>query len=215
MNKIILLLLIITVSSCVIPVNLNYETAEIRKKGDVAFTGSVSHQLVEPFALKDTSWLPKQLGFGARMDIGVGERTNLSFRYENSFLTYDIRQHFIECQLKFALGKHYFENEKVKVALGIPMQFYIYEGYEAYILNPRLYFTFFTTSPNVRFTIIPKMYIIYDNYFIAEYVEHPVPGAGISFNCAFSSNLEKWAIVPELGFLGSSLSFGCGFVCKF
>jgi hypothetical protein len=44
----------------------------------------------------------------------------------------------------------------------------------------------------------------------------PLFGFGISANCAFSSNMEKWAIMPELGLLGTnSLSFGCGVGYKF
>lgn len=203
-------------ASCVIPVNLNFETAEIREKGDLAVTANVTQQLTESLAPKDTNWLPKELGFGMRMDVGVGERSNLSLRYENTFITYDNRQNFIEFQWKKALGKRYFDpNKDVKFALGIPMQFYFYDDYQAYILNPRLFITFSNTSKNYRFTLIPKGYIIYDLY-IASYFVHPVLGFGISANWAFSSNLEKWAIMPEIGLLGvSSLSFGCGFVRKF
>lgn len=212
----IFLILSIAVTSCVVPVNLNFETAEIREKGDVAITASVSQQIRGSFAQKDTKWLPKELGFGVRMDVGVGERSNLSLRYENTFLTYDNRQNFIECQWKLALGKRYFDpNKDVKFALGIPMQFYFYDDYQACILNPRLFITFSNTSQNYRFTLIPKGYVIYDEA-IASYFVHPLLGFGISANWAFSSNLEKWAIMPEIGLLGvSSLSFGCGFVRKF
>jgi hypothetical protein len=206
----------LAMSSCVIPVNLNYETAEIRQKGDVAFTGSLSQQSRQSFELQDTNWLPKELGFGVRMDVGVSERSNLSVRYENTFISYDLRQNFIELQWKKALGQRYFDlNKEVKFALGIPMQFYFYEGYEAYILNPRLFITFSNTSEWFRFTLIPKVYIIYDEFVAMNYI-HPLFGFGISANCAFSSNFEKWAIMPELGLLGtSSLSFGYGVVYKF
>lgn len=206
----------LAVGSCVIPVNLNYETSEIREKGDVAFTGGVSQQAQRSFELQDTNWSPKELSFGGRMDVGVGERSNLSMRYENTFITYDFRQNFIELQWKRALGKRYFDlNKEVKFALGIPMQFYFYEGYEAYILNPRLFITFSNTSEWFRFTLIPKAYIIYDEFISINYMR-PLFGFGISANCAFSSNMEKWAIMPELGLLGTnSLSFGCGVGYKF
>ena len=202
-------------SSCVIPVNLNYETAEIREKGDVAFTGSLSQQSRQSFGLQDTNWLPKELGFGVRMDVGVGEHSNLSIRYENTFITYGFRQNFIEVQWKRALRTHKFDpNKDVKYAIGIPMQFYFYEGYEAYILNPRLYITYLNTSRYFRFTLIPKAYIIYDE-FIASNISIPLLSVGVSANCAISSNLEKWAIIPELGLGPSTLSFGCGVVFKF
>jgi hypothetical protein len=199
-----------------IPVNLNYETAEIREKGDVAFTGSLSLQVPRSNELKDTNWLPKELSFGGRMDVGVGERRNLSVRYENTFISYDLRQNFIELQWKIALGKHYFDpDNELKIAIGIPMQFYFYEGYQGYILNPRLYFTFFTLSKNFRFTAIPKAFVIYD-YYVASHVGFPLVGFGMSFNGALSTNLDKWAIMPEVGLLGEeSLSFGCGLVFKF
>ena len=212
----IFFILSLAVGSCMIPVNLNYETAEIREKGDVAFTGSLSQQVPRSYELKDTNWSPKELSFGGRMDVGVGERSNLSVRYENTFISYDLRQNFIELQWKIALGKHYFDpDNELKIAIGIPMQFYFYEGYEGYILNPRLYFTFFTLSKNFRFTAIPKAFVIYD-YYVAENVGFPLVGFGMSFNGAFSTNLEKWAIMPEVGLLGEeSLSFGCGLVFKF
>lgn len=110
--------------------NLNFETAEIQEKGDVAITASISQNSEQSMALQDTNWLPKQLSLGARLDFGIGERSNLSLRYENSFLSYDTRQNFIELQWKKALGKQYFDpNKDVKFALGIPMQFYFYDDY--------------------------------------------------------------------------------------
>jgi hypothetical protein len=70
-------------------------------------------------------------------------------------------------------------------------------------------------SKNFRLTAIPKAFVIYDKFIAINYL-HPLFGFGMSFNGALSTNLDKWAIMPELGLLGtSSLSFGCGLVFKF
>lgn len=46
----------------------------------------------------------------------------------------------------------------------------------------------------------------------------PLDYPGFSLNMSFSSNLEKWAIIPEIGFIAESsdisFSFGCGIVIK-
>ena len=44
---------------------------------------------------------------------------------------------------------------------------------------------------------------------------NPIDYPGFSLNLAFSNNFDKWAIIPEIGFLSETdISFGCGFVLK-
>ena len=205
-------------TGCITPVNLQYETAKILDKGEVSFTGSVSQQGNGAFGQDDENWNADELSFGARLTMGLGNRFNLSLRYENSlndfFLGY--RQHFIESQIKWAIGKNYFdENDRVKYAIGLPFQFYFLENnYSVYGLSPRLFMTFFNSLPNFRMTVIPKINVLYD-------IQLELVSSGlilfpsISVNFSLSNNIDKWSLMPEIGIINkNSISFGLGFAYK-
>ena len=208
-------ILISMFSSCVSLVNLNYETAQILEKGKVSGTASISQDGERSQTLKDTVWSTRELSYGFRFGVGIGEKTNISVRYENTFLKEGVRQNFIEAQFKWALGRDP-KNSKhpVRLTLGLPAQYYFYGDYHAVSFNPRLYVGLFNFNPYFRLTLIPKLHLIMD-ISTPELKFNPIDYPGFSLNLAFSNNFDKWAIIPEIGFLSETdISFGCGFVLK-
>lgn len=207
--------LLLIMNSCVLPVNLNYETAELIAPKKVEFAGSLSIPYAIPTQTNyyDTTFFKfDDLSFGARLSIGTSERTNLSFRYESTKINDTLRQSFGEIQLKFSLGEGFkFVTESRKASIGLPFQFYTYADYSAIAFNPRWYFTFFYDRPRFDLTVIPKLHgiISLDEYQI------PVAAAGVTVNCTLSSNKQKWAFRPELGILGRTFGFGVSFMVRF
>ena len=88
--------------------------------------------------------------------------------------------------------------KKDKISAGCPVGFYhdpeSEEGIPGLLaFDPRFYFSFYNKSNKFGLTIVPKLHIFFDSY-----------GGGvmpaISLGMAFSSDLAKWSLRPEVGF---------------
>ena len=98
-----------------------------------------------------------------------------------------------------------FKFNNANIAIGIPIGFYSIRDTEAEFpgiiaIDPRAYFTFFDGSNYFELNVIPKCHVFYDGDYFGF-----MPG--ISVGLAFSRDLKKWAIRPELGYDGF-FSFG-------
>ena len=102
-------------------------------------------------------------------------------------------------------NKYRFKN--TNIALGIPLGYYEFRYDKRsvsgiFAIDPRLYLTFSGPSNQFELNIIPKAHI-----FISDEESSFYPG--MSLGMGFSTDLNKWAIRPEIGYDGS-LSLGLG-----
>lgn len=209
--------LALLLSGCVVvPVNLSYESARMLDKGQIQLQGSYSRYN----AVKDTSAnLCNNFGFAA--NYGVSEKYSIGLRYEHLDMTPAFGDIFdSEDTEDFAqiLKMNYFEiNNRIRIkedfiAIGIPVGMYIinditetaedFNSWGYFFIDPRIYFTFFAKSDIFELSIVPKVHIIAG--FLGAQV---IPG--ISLGIGLSSDLNKWAIRPEIGY-DKYLSFGVG-----
>jgi hypothetical protein len=81
------------IKSCIIPVNLSFDSAKMIKKGDVEFQGNSSYYAED-----------EQYNFGAKVGLGVSDKYNVKIRYEafTSASTYD--GSYIEVENKIKLS---------------------------------------------------------------------------------------------------------------
>ena len=202
--KIIGVLILITISSCVTPVNLNFESSRMLEKGDIEFqvSGSTYQGHNGPLSNIDL----QQSNFGVKLGIGVTEKYNIKFKFEslnpgNEFIDNDddlitdfyFASTFIEFDNKISLGDG--------AALSLPLG--VYEG-GLIQFDPRFYFTF-APSDKFELTFIPKLHM-YGFRFSSGSV---IPG--ISIGAGFSSDLNRWSIRPEIGYDRMSLSAGISY----
>lgn len=210
-------LMALLLSGCVVvPVNLSYESARMLDKGQIQLQGSYSRYNT----VKDTSAnLCNNFGFAAAY--GVSEKYSIGVRYEHLDMTpafgdvFDsedtedfsqiLKMNYIEVNNRIRLKEDF-------IAIGIPVGMYIvndvidteenFNSWGYFFIDPRIYFTFFAKSDIFELSIVPKVHIIAG--FLGAQV---IPG--ISLGIGLSSDLNKWAIRPEIGY-DKYLSFGVG-----
>ena len=182
------LFLLSAFTSCVAPVNLNFDSAKMLEKGSVEAQASSS-----AYAYLNEVYVTN-LNFGAKAGFGVSGRYNIKLRYE-CLLPADGNDiyNFIEIDNKISILKN-------KIALSLPITFYL--GNESVlVVDPRFYFTY-SKSNKFEFTFAPKVHIALSGD------SGILPGACLGFG--FSKDLTKWAVRPEIGY-DSYLSLGIGF----
>jgi len=92
-----------------------------------------------------------------------------------------------------------------RMALGLPVGLYIYEGELSSSISPRLFITF-GNNEKVEFTLVPGVLLTFEDY-IGIF-------PGVNLGIGLSNNLNKWAIRPEIGYNGC-FNFGVGPYLKF
>lgn len=208
MNKSLLLITIVSIflSSCFAPVNLTYESAKTLKKGEIDVQGNYStysnielESDIAPITFQNSN-------YGFKIGYGIKDRYTLKIRYEHLMLTSDHDfSLFSCCREPYITGIDYFEIEnkfKVKnanVAFGVPLGYYVFSSGIAtkqglFAIDPRIYLTFFSNTEVFELNIIPKAHFLIGQGFTI------MPG--ISMGLGFSSNLNKWALRPEVGYDG-------------
>lgn len=200
-------ILLFLVSGCFAPLNSLYDNAKLLEKGEVRLQGNYSKYYGNTF-----SW-DKGMGeglvnlnnnLGLSLGYGFSEKFNLSFRYEhlnvnNSFELFGVKDTTLFKINYFEAGSK-INLKKDKLALGIPVGFYLSEGFLTAVLDPRLFVTF-RNNEKFEINIIPKAHI-----FIGDGVSF-IPG--LSLGLGLSNNLDNWAIRPEIGVDGN-VYFGVG-----
>ncbi len=193
-NFSILLVAAALMSGCVAPINLTYESARTLGKGQVDIQGNYSS-----YSAEGTS---ANTNYGLKIGYGVSDNHTMKLRYErlneaprirqSSLFEYAARSYdYIELENKFR-----FRNSDI--ALAIPMAYY---SFGIFVIDPRVYFTIPNKSNTFELSIIPKAHI-----FFGESVGL-MPGISLGFG--LSSDLDRWALRPELGYDGY-LSVGVG-----
>ncbi len=187
-------------ASCTAPVNLNYESARMMKKGEVEVQGSYSQYFEGAEKISSN--------VGGRIGFGINENYNLKMRVEIIALPQSVNASEVDPDLSFL----YFElDNKISLtknlALSLPLCHYsLGDGMGYSVFDPRLYITM-RSNDVFEFTVIPKC------HFFLDAGSPPMPA--ISVGMGFSSDLNKWAIRPEIGYdvffsAGVGLSFYLG-----
>jgi hypothetical protein len=203
-------------TGCFAPLNLSYDSAKTLDKGQLEVQGAYSRY----YAANDT--LSSALindNYGFTVGYGITDKFTMKFRYEYMKPTVTFQKIFgdISDSFKGMNSMSYFEvNNKLRLvkdnlSLSLPLGAYIYNSTVFDIKNggmgwlsfdPRLYISFFRSTNIFELTIVPKAHVLVGSF-------GGYGMLGISLGIGLSSNLDRWAIRPEIGY-DKYLSFGVG-----
>jgi len=205
MKNIIILLFIfstITTFSCHAPVNLYHDTAKMLEKDELKLTGNYANYIT----LEERE--PLTENFGLSIDYGISNKYNLGIHYEriNSriFTTeeeielddlLDSWDTSVPLNLNYARINNKFSLKKDKISVGLPAEVYFNADGFLTGFSPHLIFTV-GNNPFFEANISPKLNMFFTTG------ENQIYGAvlpGISLGFGLSTNLEKWALRPEIG----------------
>jgi len=211
--------LTLLLTGCFAPVNLTYESARMLDEGNIGLQGSYSRYNVVADSAVESANLNSNFGFA--LGYGVSPKYTIKFRYERMNMTPEFNEVFqnedIDNVLDELSSMNYFEiDNKIMLkdgvlALGLPIGVYTYGkisadqqgGFGWLSFDPRLYVTMWGSSDKFELTVIPKIHIMVAGFGGIAVLP------GISLGMGLSSDLDKWAVRPEIGFDGF-LSFGVG-----
>ncbi len=215
-TAIIFVSLTVLLTGCFAPINLTYESARMLDDGQVSLQGSYSRYSVINGDSVGTANLNNNFGFA--LGYGVSEKYSFGIRYEHLNMTPDFNAIFgADIDWGDLEKMDFFEfNNRIRLkedvlALSIPLGFYLYSSFDTespsgfgYMsIDPRFYLTLFGSSDIFELTIIPKVHLLVAGFGgIAVF-------PGIALGIGLSSDLDKWAIRPEIGY-DRFLSFGVG-----
>jgi hypothetical protein len=206
----LLLVFFLFMASCsFVPVTNHYEKAATLKKGGLEFSGNFTGNGITGGGEAENI----NNNYGFRAGVGVSDRMDLKVRYEKLSPSKSMKEDFkgasyISVIPKFALVPN-------KLSLLVPVSHYSYkelwDGEETKnTLNsiaPQVIYTLTNQKNKIDFTMGLKGDFLFGG-----------DGGGVIFGATagagFSSDLDKWAIRPEVGasFLGGGafLSYGVG-----
>lgn len=197
--------LLVLLYGCFAPVNSVYDTARLLDKKESRIGINYSRYYGSDFDLtdeNDESFKNLNNNYGFSFGYGISDNFNLSFRYEYLKIKYEIEIF----DMSFDNFLNYFEIGckikllKEKLALGLPVGLYNYEGGLTASIDPRIFFTV-GISDKFDFTVIPKVHVLIGD----DIGLYP----GLSLGMGLSSNMDRWAIRPEIGYDGY-FNFGVG-----
>lgn len=209
------ILFLMTQFSCsFIPVNNQYEKAGTLKKGNIEISGNATANSV----ISDDESENVNNNFGFRVGYGLSERFDLKLRYEHLMPTNDNSEDFngadfISIVPKFALIPN-------KFSIMLPLSRYSWKDSFNYTVTHE---SLFSIAPTLLYTFTSKnmkrdLSLGFKTDFLIGSDGEDESGAiipGITIGAGFSSDLNKWAVRPEIGatFLGvgAFLNYGIGF----
>ena len=198
-------LLLFLLYGCFAPVNSVYDNARLLDRKESRIGINYSRYYGSDFDLTDEDnegLLNLNNNYGFSIGYGLSENFNLSFRYEYLKIKNEIEIF----DMSFDNFLNYFELGckinliKERLALGLPVGLYNYEGGLTASIDPRIFFTV-GRSDKFDFTVIPKVHVLIGD----DVGLYP----GLSLGMGLSSNLDRWAIRPEIGYDGY-FNFGVG-----
>jgi hypothetical protein len=205
--QILLPAVIITfLSSCgVAPVNSSFEGARTLKKGQTEVAGNYSSYS----ATSEGDNIETNKNFGLRLGFGLGPRTDLRIRYER-IAPVDTEGEGIGVNYLAITPKYSFVNDKISGSFTLGT--YSAQGDIYLFLSPKMIFSYpvknkFEPTFAIKTDIFP-----FDQAFFL----------GMNLGFGISSDLDKWAIRPELGYMKdlqdfsySYLTWGVGLTVNF
>ncbi len=192
-------------SSCVVPVNSFMEGARTLGEGKVELTGSYARYSVTD----DGETEDANQNLGLRLGVGLSERFDLKLRYVRLFSSFEDSPdvNYLALAPKLSLIEK-------RLALSAPTGLYFAsddgESESTFFISPRIIFSIVSPNDQTELSISSKV----DFYF----EEDAKPYIGFNLGGGFSSDLDRWAIRPEVGYMistergssGAVLTFGVG-----
>jgi hypothetical protein len=188
------------IDSCVsmAPVGSNYESAKSLGKGNIELMGnysSYSLRTEDEYEEKGIENVNKNYGF--RIGCGISPRVDLKFRYERLIPALQEDKDQLNGANYFALSSKFsiLENH---IAAALDAGFYTYtlkednqHSEEIFFFTPRLTLTYptgkyFDLTLNAKIDLLPSEGLSY---------------LGFNLGCGISSDLDKWSLRPEIGFI--------------
>lgn len=179
--------------SSMLPVNSYYEKAGTLQKGNTEISGHATGYSVSHFDRTEQT----SNSYGLRVGHGITDKLDLKFRYENQSYTRNFDNRLKSVQYFSFIPKYAVEQGRLSLLLPISTYFTRYEiegntykeNYAS--LTPMVIYTLTNRSNKADLSLGMKYDLIFGqegNSFFGGFL-----GAG------FSSNLDKWAIRPEVG----------------
>lgn len=178
----------ICLQSCmsIAPVNTSFESARVLRSGQIEFSGHFSDYYYKE---AQYSSFPMNKNIGMRFGIGLNDKVELKLRYESIIpdgltVSESVNYYSLITKLQLSQGKS---------ALLIPLSMYSFDSESNY----------FVLSPGVIFTKRINQFIELNSTskFDVFLNENPNIYFGQQLGIGFSSNLDNWAIRPEVGFM--------------
>lgn len=192
------------VVGCVAPINLTYESARTLRKGQVDVQGNYGRYYSDGKSFALTNY-----NYGAKVGYGLSDNHTIKLRYEHivvpseSLYYYALNDFFNLFYISLPssyksnlLEMHYYEiDNKIRInehsTFSIPIGYY---SAGVYSIDLRYYLTVTNRARTFDATLIPKAHILIGKSGSI------VPGLGIGFG--ISSDLDRWAFRPEVGWDG-------------
>ena len=188
-------------TSCIsiAPVHSSFEKAGTLGKGNIEASGSYSKYIVGI----DSESEPINYNIGFRAGYGVSDKFDIKLRYENLLLNEKVPGVDFKASYFSVIPKVNFTPGKL--ALFVPLSMYRFKSVEngdsykstSYSIAPHLITTF--TSKNHTADFSPSVNVEY--LFDTEEDSEGNFLMGFNIGAGFSSDLRKWAIRPEVGYL--------------
>lgn len=187
-------------SGCIAPINTSFESARMLQKGDFEASGRYTHYRFTDNGESQTA----NNNFGACVGYGIGNKFNMKLRYERLLIpggeSSSPGLNYIDLAPKFQIVPG-------KIAGTLPIGLYFDESDTKYVLSPKLLFTY-PAKDKFEATLAAKADIF------------PQDGGdvylGFNLGIGVSSNLNRWALRPELGLMvkpgdsGIAWAYGIG-----
>lgn len=184
---------------CFAPLHTSYDSARSLPKNQVQVLGAGS-STVSHFV-----FLPTNHSLGSGLAYGLSDAIDLRFRYER-FWSLELQELFLSSQL--AEYTYVEVGAKVSVvpdlvAISVPVGRYVPsgQGSEVTSIHPQV-ITSAQFGQNVELTAIPNVHILLGD-------NKPIFFPGIITGLSISTDINQWAIRPELG-VGLYLTVGVG-----
>lgn len=199
-------ILIAFLSSCgVAPVNSSFEGARTLKKGQTEISGNYSSYS----ASSEGDHFKTNRNVGVRLGFGLGPRTDLRVRYER-LSPVDNESDGVGVNYLSITPKYSFLEDKISGSFTVGT--YSSEGELFLFFSPRMIFSYPVKNKfEPTFAIKTDIFPFDQAYFL-----------GMNLGFAFSPDLDKWAIRPELGYMKdiqdfsySYLTWGLGLTVNF
>lgn len=185
--------------ACVVPINSTYESARMLKRGNFEAAGHYTRYIYS----EDGESEAVNSNFGLRFGYGITDRVDLKARYIRLAPEEEGSEgvNYAEMAAKFQLAERW-------AAASLPVGLYFASEETEVVISPKFLFTYpandqFEATFAAKADIFPEDEA--DLYL------------GFNLGLGISSNLDKWAIRPEVGVMvdpgesGASWAWGIGF----
>lgn len=170
-------------TGCVAPLNTSFESARMLKQGEMEFMGSYAR-----YSTGEGSELEhSNSNISARAGIGVTDKFNIKMRYARLMppMSESDAVNYLALEPKFTILQDH-------IAAVAPFGAYFAGGDSEFFVSPKFLFTYPSANNKLDVTFGTKTDIFFNDWDVY---------LGLNLGAGFSSDLSRWAIRPEVGYL--------------